>query len=123
VTGTIAGTVVYELQVAAHAAGWFHEITLIDTPAHPLLPGFLMALGALVGDSVKSFFKRRVDIAPGESWLFFDQLDFFLGASLFVWTVQPLPLLPWVGALPIVFVSDVAVCILAYRAGLKDAWI
>lgn len=38
-------------------------------------------LGALVGDSVKSFFKRRINIAPGSLWIPFDQIDFVLGAT------------------------------------------
>ncbi|MBW2969583.1 CDP-archaeol synthase [Candidatus Woesearchaeota archaeon] len=44
---------------------------------------FLIGIGALVGDAVKSFFKRRVDIKPGRSWIPFDQIDFTVGALLF----------------------------------------
>jgi hypothetical protein len=33
-----------------------------------------------VCDSVKSFVKRRVGIAPGAPWIPFDQLDFVIGA-------------------------------------------
>ncbi|MBU1992650.1 MAG: CDP-archaeol synthase [Patescibacteria group bacterium] len=45
--------------------------------------GFLLGFGALSGDSVKSFFKRRMNIRPGKSWYVFDQIDWILGASLF----------------------------------------
>jgi CDP-diglyceride synthetase len=38
----------------------------------------------MTGDAVKSFFKRRLGITPGKSWFPFDQLDFVLGAILFV---------------------------------------
>jgi hypothetical protein len=51
----------------------------------------------------------------------FDQLDFFFGASLLLWMVQPLPLVPWLAVLPIVLVCDVAVTAFAYRLGLKEA--
>ncbi|MFH1510196.1 MAG: CDP-archaeol synthase [Candidatus Woesearchaeota archaeon] len=49
-----------------------------------LLLGFLLGFGALFGDAVKSFFKRRVGIPPGKPFIPFDQLDYSLGALLFV---------------------------------------
>ena len=50
----------------------------------PLLLGFALGLGALVGDTAKSFFKRRRDRKPGAPWVPFDQLDFVVGGLLFV---------------------------------------
>ncbi len=44
--------------------------------------GFYAGLGALLGDAVKSFFKRRVGIAPGKPWIPFDQIDFAIGGLL-----------------------------------------
>lgn len=54
----------------------------------------VLATGALLGDLVKSFFKRRMDIVPGKPWIPFDQLDWLLGAFVaysiyresFVWS-------------------------------------
>lgn len=37
-------------------------------------------VGALLGDSVKSFFKRRLKVNPGLPWVPFDQLDYSIGA-------------------------------------------
>ncbi|HWG91072.1 MAG TPA: CDP-2,3-bis-(O-geranylgeranyl)-sn-glycerol synthase, partial [Candidatus Thermoplasmatota archaeon] len=45
--------------------------------------GFAIALGALVGDAVESFFKRRLNKKRGEAWFPFDQLDFVVGGLLF----------------------------------------
>lgn len=39
-----------------------------------------LAFGALVGDALKSFIKRRVGLDRGASWLGPDQLDFVVGA-------------------------------------------
>jgi CDP-2,3-bis-(O-geranylgeranyl)-sn-glycerol synthase len=47
---------------------------------HPLRDGLRMGLGAMVGDTIKSFFKRRSGIPPGAPWIPFDQTDFVLGA-------------------------------------------
>jgi len=49
-----------------------------------LLIGFLMGFGAILGDLIKSFFKRRVDKKSGESWVPWDQLDYIFGGIVFI---------------------------------------
>lgn len=44
--------------------------------------GFLFGAGAIGGDLVKSFLKRRFTVGPGVSWVPFDQIDFVIGAAL-----------------------------------------
>lgn len=62
----------------------------------------LLGLGALIGDLVKSFFKRMINIKAGKSWLPFDQLDFVIGALIFV---SPVYFLGWINIIIIVFIS------------------
>jgi CDP-2,3-bis-(O-geranylgeranyl)-sn-glycerol synthase len=121
--GVVVGTVVYELQRLAHAAGFAPSLALLDYADDPLLPGLLMGLGTGVGDAVKSFFKRRVGIAPGASWPVFDQLDFMAGAYLFVSAVHAPPLLPTLASLPIVLAGSIATTAIGWALGLKEAWI
>ena len=123
IVGVAAASAAYEIQAILYALGWLREFAQLDYARHPLLPGLLMGFGAIAGDAVKSFFKRQMDIPPGSSWLVFDQLDFFFGASLLLRIVQPFALVPWLAVLPIVFVCDVAVAAAAYWLGLKEAWI
>jgi len=52
--------------------------------------GVRFGIGAMAGDAVKSFFKRRVGIRPGQPWIPFDQLDFIVGALALVWPVSDL---------------------------------
>jgi len=55
--------------------------------------GFIFAAGAIGGDLVKSFFKRRFAIPAGSSWYPFDQIDFLLGGAFvasFYYTITPL---------------------------------
>lgn len=47
------------------------------------LLGFLLGAGAIIGDAVKSFFKRRVEVKPGKPWIPFDQTDYIFGGVLF----------------------------------------
>ena len=45
--------------------------------------GFLLSLGAVVGDIAASFFKRRFNVEQGKPVLLLDQLDFVVGGLLF----------------------------------------
>jgi CDP-2,3-bis-(O-geranylgeranyl)-sn-glycerol synthase len=121
--GIVVGILVWELQRLAYAAGLGTGIALVDYGAHPVVPGFLMGLGTGVGDAVKSFFKRRIDVAPGASWPVFDQLDFFAGAYLFVSLVHVPPVLATLACLPIVLVGSIATTAIGWVLGLKEAWI
>ena len=49
----------------------------------PLLFGPLVSLGALSGDLLGAFVKRRLGLAPGRLLPVVDQIDFILGALLF----------------------------------------
>jgi CDP-2,3-bis-(O-geranylgeranyl)-sn-glycerol synthase len=51
--------------------------------------GLSLSIGALVGDLLGSFIKRRLDLEPGASLVIFDQLDFVLVAMLFSFFVEP----------------------------------
>jgi len=44
---------------------------------------FCLSFGALAGDLIKSFIKRRIGKERGEKWLIADQIDFLLGSFLF----------------------------------------
>lgn len=66
----------------------------------PLMIPLVLSLcfGALLGDIVESFFKRRMGKERGEDWIPFDQLDFLLGALFLSFLVSSLIELS--GALP-----------------------
>jgi CDP-2,3-bis-(O-geranylgeranyl)-sn-glycerol synthase len=121
--GIVVGVVVYELQRLLYARGVASGLALLDYADDPLLPGLLMGLGTGVGDALKSFFKRRVGLAPGASWPVFDQLDFFVGAAVFLSLVYRAPLGATLACLPIVLVGSVAVTAMGWALGLKEAWI
>lgn len=47
-----------------------------------LLFGFMLGLGALTGDLLKSFIKRKLNIVPGKSFPIFDQIDWIIGSTI-----------------------------------------
>jgi hypothetical protein len=110
-------------QRLVYDAGWFRGLAAIDYGDTPLVLGLLLGLGTGVGDAVKSFFKRRVAIGLGESWIGFDQLDFMVGAYLFAFPIYAPPLAAFLLCLPIVMAGTVLVTIASYELGLKESWI
>jgi len=85
--------------------------------------GLALGLGAMSGDAIKSYFKRRRGIAPGARWIPADQLDFVVGALLATAWLVPLRWLDVVAILAITFVADLAVNRIAFGLGIRDtAW-
>ena len=98
-------------------------IPLLWEPQSWLAVGIVSGLGALGGDALKSFFKRRVGIAPGGRWIPADQLDFVLGALAGLAFFVDLGLADALAILVFTFVVDVAVNQIAFRAHVRDsAW-
>jgi len=55
----------------------------------PLAALVAMPIGALTGDAVKSFFKRRLGMASGATLPIADQLDFIVGSLAFGFVADP----------------------------------
>jgi CDP-2,3-bis-(O-geranylgeranyl)-sn-glycerol synthase len=88
--GLIGGSIVAALfaMLQAHVLRFWDGLTDfgVTESGHfwaPLLIGFAFGLGALVGDAVKSYLKRRSGRPRGAPWVGPDQLDFVFGGLLF----------------------------------------
>ena len=79
IAATLFGAVIFSIQQRLYVYPFWQSISIVDYPQQPALLGVFLGLGAILGDLVKSFFKRRRNIASGKSWIPFDQLDFVIG--------------------------------------------
>jgi CDP-2,3-bis-(O-geranylgeranyl)-sn-glycerol synthase len=71
---------------------WLSEMYHFATlPEHTVLSVVLLSCGALLGDLVKSFFKRRLGRERGAKWPVADQYDLVAGAFLLLVVFD----LPW----------------------------
>jgi CDP-2,3-bis-(O-geranylgeranyl)-sn-glycerol synthase len=82
--------------------------------------GLRFGVGAMAGDSAKSFVKRRLGIAPGRPWIPFDQLDFVLGALLLVGPRAALTPGDIAIVLGLTFGGHIVVNHVAYWLGIRD---
>ena len=98
----------------------------IDTPFsllrddHWFALGLSFGFGAMGGDALKSYFKRRAGIPPGASWVPFDQLDFAIGALLMTAWSTDLGAVDVLAILALTLIGHVATNRLAFHAGIKD---
>ena len=115
----IIGTFFGDLSVLT---GGIIDLHVYDSVFGGLILGFLMAFGALFGDLVGSFLKRRIGLQSGEPAPFMDQLDFVIGALVFsLLLVQ----ISWKFFLIIAILSlilHLGSNTFAYLVGIKDVW-
>jgi CDP-2,3-bis-(O-geranylgeranyl)-sn-glycerol synthase len=120
VAGVLLAVVLDAVRPAVVAA------TGLDLPAFPLSAAVALAAGALLGDILASFLKRRAGRERGAAFPGLDQLDFVVVALLSTAVVAP----AWVGrvfTLPVIVVVLVVTPVLhlstnagAYLLGLKE---
>jgi len=88
IIASIVGMLIFALQKYLYQFPFFQKWSIVDYgmlySKYSILPGFLLGFGAIFGDMVKSFFKRQFDVKSGERWFPFDQIDFLIGALMFV---------------------------------------
>lgn len=127
-TGVLAGALVGGLLFL------FRGIIILFLPAYSdyynlystftagIFLGGWLGLGALVGDMIKSFFKRRLWHKPGTMFQPWDGIDYIVGAIIFM--------LPWyypgiVGCLFLLIIWPLLSLLantIAYHIGWKECW-
>jgi CDP-2,3-bis-(O-geranylgeranyl)-sn-glycerol synthase len=84
ITGIVAGILTGLILI------WMYDrFPLAGLPEHTLLSVSLLATGALLGDLVKSFFKRRLGKERGTEWPVADQYDLVAGSFLLLLIGDP----------------------------------
>lgn len=99
---------------------WPHGKTLVNyETVNVWWLGFLLGFGALGGDLVKSFIKRRFKIPSGWVWAPFDQVDWIIGAALLSQLVLSLQFKYLITAIIIFGLLHPIVNLIGYGIGVK----
>ena len=132
IIGTLIGTFIGIIQgsVSAYYGNVFSLIPGIMIIQGPIptsiiqgaLIGLFLGGGALIGDAVGSFIKRRIGIERGKAAPFLDQLDFVIGALVFASLIVFIPLNMIIIILIISIVLHLLTNMIAYLIGMKDVW-
>ncbi|MBU0546748.1 MAG: CDP-archaeol synthase [Patescibacteria group bacterium] len=84
-----------------------------------------MTLGAIFGDLFFAFIKRRLDLKPGAKFVPFDQINYVLGAALFLFVFSKIQinLSVWLVLFVLTFILHVGATQIGYKLGLsKSQW-
>ena len=83
ISGIILALLIIYMQSYLTNFNFFRETSIIDyRNINLMLFGLLFGFGSMLGDLIKSFFKRRLNIKPGSRFIPFDQIDYLLGTFL-----------------------------------------
>lgn len=88
----------------------------------PISNGLLQGIGAVVGDIVGSFIKRRFKIPSGGSLLVMDQIGFMVFGLAFARIDAAFPWTFWLIMLSLSGVLHFAANAVGYTMGWKDVW-
>ncbi len=117
----IATVTLWLQQIATEHTSWAqYAAGSIDYSHLPvLLLGPLFAIGALGGDAIESFFKRRRGIPSGKAWVPFDQVDYIIGTIIITLPFALLSAIQYLIILFLWFGMHIIVCYIGWRIGLK----
>ena len=102
--------------------GQYITTPIITNVPEGIIIGFLLGFGALLGDALGSFLKRRLGIGRGKPAPILDQLDFLIVALILVSLVVKLDLMFIVMAIILTLIIHLLANTGAYLLGLKDVW-
>ena len=129
VVGVIGGAIGGMLQSLVYGVRFF-DVMGIDGIAYHNIAfmiffGALMGFGAIFGDLVESFIKRRLGIGPGKRFVPWDQTDLVVGAYLLVLPIT-FTLISWqlfLSSMVITFLLHILINHAAYYLDIrKERW-
>jgi CDP-2,3-bis-(O-geranylgeranyl)-sn-glycerol synthase len=122
VFGILFSIIIAYIQFLFYKNGIFADISIVDY-SDWLLIGFIMGFGAIIGDLIESFVKRRLNFEPGKPFVPLDQTDFVIGALIFTYPLVALSLDKIILILLISFILHMIMNHLAFYSGVrKEKW-
>ncbi len=119
ITGAVQGY--FGPQILAEFGDYIITPIITNIP-QGILIGFLLGFGALLGDAIGSFLKRRLGIGRGKPAPILDQLDFLIVALILVSFVVKLNWLFVIIAIVLTLAIHLIANSAAYLLGMKDVW-
>ncbi len=122
ISGIIASLIIFQIQKYLFNFNFFQNISIINYNELSLLFPFLLGFGTVLGDIIKSFIKRRLNILPGASFPIADQLDFVIFALL----LSSLIYIPSINIILVLIIITPILCLIinfiAFKLKLKKVW-
>lgn len=122
--GIIVGCLVALLQGRFYKFSGIQKISFLDySEINILFFGFLLSSGAVFGDLLFAFIKRRLNLVPGARFFPFDQINYVLGAALFLTPFFKINPKAWIVLLILTPILHILTTQIGFRLNLtKSKW-
>ena len=120
----INGIMVIYLQRYLYQFSFFEKASLLNYQRENiLLLGFLISIGAIIGDLASAFLKRRLKLKPGARFMPLDQVNYVIGAFIFLslFSEINLKIFSWLVLLFLTFFLHIIINLAGYYLGLHQA--
>ncbi|MBW2976216.1 CDP-archaeol synthase [Candidatus Woesearchaeota archaeon] len=120
--GVLFAVIIAYLQFLFYRNNILAGVSITDYSNWALI-GVLMGFGAISGDLAESFVKRRLSYEPGKPFVPWDQIDFVIGAIIFVYPAVRLSFDKIGVILLLSFILHVSINHFAFYTGIrKEKW-
>ncbi len=122
VSGFTVGMLTLFVQVWLYRFDSIQRIALFDyQKINILFFGTLLCGGAIFGDLLFAFFKRRLKLKPGTKFLPFDQINYVVGAAIFLTPFYKVDSVVWFTLLIFSFFLHIIINRIGYHLNLHKA--
>lgn len=95
--GIIVGILVAQIQKYLYQFSSIKKISLLNySQINIFLFGFLISTGAVFGDLLFAFIKRRLKLKPGVRFIPWDQTNYIIGAAIFLTPFFKVEIMIWI---------------------------
>ncbi len=124
ISGIVLGMLVALVQVWLYKLPFAKEISFLDySQINIWLFGFLISAGAVFGDLLFAFIKRRLNIEPGGMFMPLDQINYVIGAAIFLTFFLKIHIMVWATLFISTFILHILFNKIGYFLGLhKNKW-
>jgi len=120
--GIIVGMLVAGFQLWLYQFSFVREISLFDyQKVNILFFGFLISAGAVFGDLLFAFIKRRLRLEPGARFVPFDQTNYVIGSAIFLTPFFEIDIMVWTTLFILTFLLHLIINRLGYCLKLHQA--
>ena len=120
--GIIVGILIAGFQLWLYQFPFIKEISLFDyQKVNIFFFGFLISAGAVFGDLLFAFIKRRLKMEPGTRFMPWDQTNYVIGAALFLTPYLKIDILIWITLFILTFFLHIIFNRIGYHLKLHKA--
>jgi CDP-2,3-bis-(O-geranylgeranyl)-sn-glycerol synthase len=120
--GIVIGLLAALIQGYLYQFPVIQRISLIDYgQINIFIFGLLISTGAVLGDLIFAFIKRRLKMKPGARFIPFDQTNYVIGSAIFLTVIFKIGIIVWITVFILTFLLHIIANRIGYHLKLNRA--